>query len=264
VTSNKAIAGLIAYILFLWIAELSITYYSTVLGIVIHLILMFFLIYYSSIVENKEKSNFLQVLALPSLLRIISTSIPLIVLSDVAVIQFFIIYIPLLVAAFLLMRSQNLTMQDVGFTTKKIYLQLIIGATGLSFGLIEFLILMEWIHPIETTNFAEILIYAVILMIFTGLTEELIFRGILLSRIDVFFGTDKRIYSIIFVSVVFMLLHTGWKSITNLIFVFLIAVFYGIMFLKTKSIVGISVSHGITNIMLFVILPVIMPYLSLL
>ena len=254
-TSNKAIAGLITYLLVLGIAEFSITYYSPVLGIVIHLILMLFMIYYSSIVENKEKSNFLQVLALPSLLRIVSTSIPLIVLSDVAAIQFFIIYIPLLGAAFLLMRSQNLTVQDVGFTTKKFYLQLIIGATGLSFGLVEFLILTEWIHPIETTNFAEILIYAVILMIFTGLIEEIIFRGILLSRTNLFFGTDKKIYSIIFVSVVFMLLHIGWNSITDLIFVFLVAVFYGIMFLKTKSIVGIAISHGITNIMLFIILP---------
>lgn len=254
--SNKAIAGLIVYILVLGIAEFSIAYYSPVLGIVIHLILMFFLIYYSSIVENKEKSNFLQALALPSLLRIISTSIPLIVLSDVAVIQFFIIYIPLLVAAFLLMRSQNLTMQDVGFTAKKFYLQLIIGATGLSFGLVEFLILTEWIHPIETINFTEILIYTAILMIFTGLTEELIFRGILLSRTDVFFGTDKQIFSIIFVSVIFMLLHAGWMSITDLIFVFLVGVFYSIMFLKTKSIVGIAISHGITNIMLFIILPI--------
>lgn len=254
--SNKAIAGLIVYILVLGIAEFSIAYYSPVLGIVIHLILMFFLIYYSSIVENKEKSNFLQALALPSLLRIISRSIPLIVLSDVAVIQFFIIYIPLLVAAFLLMRSQNLTMQDVGFTTKKFYLQLIIGATGLSFGLVEFLILTEWIHPIETINFTEILIYTAILMIFTGLTEELIFRGILLSRTDVFFGTDKQIFSIIFVSVIFMLLHAGWMSITDLIFVFLVGVFYSIMFLKTKSIVGIAISHGITNIMLFIILPI--------
>ena len=258
-TSNKTIAGLITYILVLGIAELSIAYYSPVLGIVIHLILMFFLIYYSSMVENKEKSNFLMALALPSLLRIISTSIPLIVLSDIAVIQFFIIYIPLLVAAFLLMRSQNLTMQDVGFTTKKFYIQLIIGATGLSFGVIEFFILKEEILPLVTINFAEILIYAVILMIFTGLTEELIFRGIILSRTDVFFGRDKRLYSIIFVSVVFMLLHAGWKSITDLIFVFLVAVFYCIIFLRTKCLVGISISHGITNIMLFIILP----YLSL-
>jgi len=255
VTSNKTIAGLIAYILVLGIAELSIAYYSPVLGIVIHLILMFFLIYYSSMVENKEKSNFIMALALPSLLRIISTSIPLIVLSDIAVIQFFIIYVPLLVAAFLLMRSQNLTLQDVGFTTKKFYIQLIIGATGLSFGVIEFFILKEEILPLVTINFAEILIYAVILMIFTGLTEELIFGGIILSRTDVFFGRDKRLYSLIFVSVIFMLLHAGWKSVTDLIFVFFAGVFYGIMFLRTKSIVGISISHGITNIMLFIILP---------
>ncbi len=255
--SNKAIVGLIAYILVLGIAEISISYYSPVLGIVTQLILMFFLIYYSSIVENKEKSNFLMALALPSLLRIISTSIPLIVLSDTAIIQFFIIYIPLLAAAFLLIRSQNLTMQDVGLITKKIYLQLIIATTGLSFGLIEFFILKGEIHPIETVNFAEILIYAAIMIIFTGLTEELIFRGILLSRTYVFFGTDKKIYCIIFISVIFMLLHTGWKSIIDLIFVFLVSVFYCIMFLKTKSIVGISMSHSIINIMLFIVLPIV-------
>jgi len=91
----------------------------------------------------------------------------------------------LLTASFLLIRSQNLTREDVGFTAKKIYSQLIIAATGIIFGFVEFLILKDAINPIETTNFFEILIYAAIMLIFTGLTEELIFRGILLSRTDV-------------------------------------------------------------------------------
>jgi len=60
---------------------------------------------------------------------------------------------------------------------------------------------------------------------------------------------------LICVAVVFASLHIGWLSIIDLVFVFSIGLFYGFLTLKTGNIIGVSLSHGITNIVLFMIAP---------
>jgi membrane protease YdiL (CAAX protease family) len=50
-------------------------------------------------------------------------------------------------------------------------------------------------------------------------------------------------------------LHVGWLSILDLLFVFSIGLFFGFVVLKTGSIMGVSISHGITNVVLFLVAP---------
>jgi len=57
------------------------------------------------------------------------------------------------------------------------------------------------------------------------------------------------------VSAIFASLHVGWLSALDVVFVFSIGIFYAIAALKTGSIVGVSLSHGLTNVLLFLLMP---------
>ena len=41
----------------------------------------------------------------------------------------------------------------------------------------------------------------------------------------------------------------------DLVFVFAVAIIYGAIFYKTRSIVGITLNHGLSNTMLFIVMP---------
>ena len=64
-----------------------------------------------------------------------------------------------------------------------------------------------------------------------------------------------RWWGIVYVSLLFAVLHVGFLSWLDVIFVFAVALFFGWVVKKTGSLLGVTLSHGITNIMLFLIVP---------
>jgi len=95
----------------------------------------------------------------------------------------------------------------------------------------------------------------VVIIIATGFAEELLYRGLIQKNAENVMG---KYYALLFASLLFTALHMGWTSNLDLIFVFLVALFYGYIFQKTRSIIGISLSHGISNILLFLVLPLLL------
>ena len=65
----------------------------------------------------------------------------------------------------------------------------------------------------------------------------------------------SELSGLLYTALLFTALHIGWNSFPDLIFVFAVAMFYGYAFQKTRSIVGITLSHGISNTFLFLIVP---------
>jgi membrane protease YdiL (CAAX protease family) len=148
------------------------------------------------------------------------------------------------------MRGQNLSISDVGLNLKNMPLQLLILWGGLAIGFIEYLILepAAIVSNLDPFN----IILSIILLLSAGFTIELIFRGLIQQRADNLMG---KLWGILFVSVLFTSQYIGWNSVPYLAFVFGVSIIYGYVFQKTSSILGVSVSHGIANIMLFLILP---------
>ncbi|MGC8787064.1 MAG: CPBP family intramembrane glutamic endopeptidase, partial [Anaerolineae bacterium] len=91
---------------------------------------------------------------------------------------------------------------------------------------------------------------ALILMFSTGFSEELIFRGVMQRAAE---ALDR--FSILYVSAVFAVLHVGYKSLLDVLFVFGVALFFGYVVKKTGNILGVSLAHGLTNIVLFLVAP---------
>ncbi|MGF7119206.1 tetratricopeptide repeat protein [Methanobacterium oryzae] len=252
VTKTK-IAFLAAYLIFICTAEVITTYYSLELGLSLHVAILFILLIHSSLEESYNFSNLLMSMMAIPMIRIISLSLPIMQIDPLY--RFFIIAIPLFAASFMIIRIQKLNRVNLGLTLGNIPIQLTIALSGLFLGFIEYLILKP-APLIPHFNFIAVLSAGFIILISTGLAEELLFRGIIQKNIENVYG---NIFGLLYASLLFTSLHIGWNSAFDWAFVFMVALFYGYVFQKTRSLFGITLSHGISNSMLFLVMPFIAP-----
>jgi membrane protease YdiL (CAAX protease family) len=60
---------------------------------------------------------------------------------------------------------------------------------------------------------------------------------------------------ILYVAALFAVLHMGYRSLADVIFVFAVALFFGLVTSYTGSIIGVSLAHGLTNVILYLTMP---------
>lgn len=243
----------VGYLIALILAELCVTFLSKEVGLVLETVILFTLLLNSSLDVSYNYSMMLRsMMALP-MIRIIGLSIPLMQIQPLY--WFPIIAIPLFAATYTIMKSQGLTKEHIGLIWGNKTLQFFIALSGILLGIIEYIILQP--KPlIGVFNPVNLIIASVILIVSTGLAEELLFRGILQKNAENVFGT---ILGLIYTSLLFTALHIGWDSFYDLIFVFSVAIFYGYVFQRTRSIWGITLSHGLSNTFLFLVMPFYAP-----
>ncbi len=236
------------YLLGLTLAEIFTNLIEPRIGLVLHAVLLVTMLLHSSICSKRLQQRFLLTFALAPLIRLISLSMPL---PDFPYVYWYaLVGAPLFLAAFVVIRSGHLSRQMLGLNLRRFPAQLLIGITGFIFGAVEYFIL----HPaplISAIKIEQMLLPALILLIFTGFLEELIFRGMLQYTALRSIGR----FGLVFVAMVFATLHIGYRSILDLIFVFAVALFFGWAAQRTGSILGVTLSHGLTNIALFMLVP---------
>jgi hypothetical protein len=146
-------------------------------------------------------------------------------------------------------------MRMVGLTLRKIPLQILFGLTGFLLGYIDYMIL----HPAPMMNAPRLeLIWlpALILMVFTGFLDELIFRGMLQYTALQQLGR----FGIPYVAVIYTLLQLGYHSALHLLMVLCVSLVFGWFVWRTGSILGVILSHGLTNITLYLVLPILLAF----
>jgi membrane protease YdiL (CAAX protease family)/LysM repeat protein len=189
-------------------------------------------------------------LALAPLIRILSISLPL---QNLPLIDWYLIIGALLyLAVFFAARITGISGQRMGITAKGWPLQLAIGPIGFGLGLMEFMILGS--RPlIENPNWPMLIYASFVLMVFTGFLEEIIFRGLIQ---DVSTATMGR-FGIWYCAVLFAVLHIGYLSVPDILFVFGVGLLFGYISHRTRSLLGVSLAHGFTNISMYLIYPFI-------
>lgn len=243
------------YILLIAGAEVITSFFDYRLGFFCHCVIIFTLFGHAvfSYPVEKNRSYLLVSIALAPLIRIISLYAPL---STFEVLYWFaILSSSISFAIILLISIQHLNKQDIGLVLKlrQFPVQLAICFTGLPFGYIEFLILKP--DPlVEVLSFRSLIFPVIILLVCTGFVEELIFRGIIQHNAIKYFNLSTGIF---FVSLLFTIMHIGNLSLLDVVFVFLIGYFYAYSVKFTGSIVGVSISHGLTNVILFLVMPLL-------
>ena len=241
-------------------AELLTTYVDPVAGVLLHAVILSALILTAALGEDSPDaagapaSRLLYALTVVPLIRILSLSMPLAHFEPY--LWYLMAGLPVFLAAVVAMGPLGLTLQSIGVRLSWSPVQAGVIALGFGLGIAEYHILRPdaLINQLTPASFVP---PALVLLVATGFLEEFLFRGVLQTVAWPLLGRATVFY----VGAVFAILHIGYHSATDVAFVFAIALIYGWVVRRTGSIMGVSVSHGITNIMLFLVVPFI-PALS--
>ena len=162
-----------------------------------------------------------------------------------------IIYGPLAAATLMVVRTLGYKREHIGLNVKWSPVQLAVALTGLGFGVAEYIILKPE-AMVAGLSLQAVWLPALMFLACTGFVEELMFRGVLQrTAVEAFVGK----WGIVYVSLLFAVLHMGFLSWVDVVFVFVIALFFGWIVKETGTLFGVTLSHGITNALLYLILP---------
>jgi membrane protease YdiL (CAAX protease family) len=201
--------------------------------------------------ESAEYRHYLALLLVP-LIRILSLSLPLAAWSQTT--WYAAVSIPLFVTMVVLIRRFDFSRRAVGLVWGWLPTQLLIALVGIPLGLLEYFILRP-VPLISGFSWQAAWQPALILLICTGFLEELLFRGLLQRTTVTLFPPLRAIF---YVSLLFAVLHIGYASLIDVLFVFAVGYLFGIIVLRTNSLLGVTVAHGLTNIGLFIVWPFIL------
>ncbi|MEA1984318.1 MAG: type II CAAX endopeptidase family protein [Euryarchaeota archaeon] len=192
----------------------------------------------------------LQALLLLPLLRLVNISMP--VFFELTLYQFIFIYTPMIIPIVLIARSQHFTYAQLGLTSDRIWIYLPVSlAVGLLVAGGEYMT----IHPgylIPELSGINLLKLILVMLLFVGLVEELIFRSVLQTRLESVLGEWG---GLIVASVLFGLMHSGYGTPYEMFYTALVGLLLGYMFQRTRSLPLVAMTHGFANVFLFGVIP---------
>jgi membrane protease YdiL (CAAX protease family) len=201
---------------------------------------------------SPETKNILQILLLPLQMRIINLAMPQ--FFTITLLWYPLVYGVMFIPIYYVIMHQNITSQEIGIDFKRWYIYLPAALLiGTAMAMLEFQIL----HPIPLImdmKLQNTLLISIVMFVFVGAVEELIFRSILITRLEKMFGTFK---SLLISSLLFGIMHAGYGLLTEILFATFFGFVLGFIFHKTRSFPFILVIHGTANVLLFGVLPII-------
>ena len=233
------------------IAEIMIFFSMIYYGFGLHMLNLFIIMY---LIVRESEINIryvLQSLILVILLRIIGVSIPQFFNTDL--LRYPLIYGVMFLPIFYVIKSQQISNAELGITFRKIYLYLPLAIIiGTIIGTIEYKILNP--VPLIKMSLSNIILLSIIMFVFIGTVEEIIFRSILQTRLEKIFSPNQ---GVLLSGIMFGITHSGYGIIGEIVFAIVIGITLGYIFVKTRNIVFMIAVHGIANIILFGILQMV-------
>lgn len=240
-----------AYILLILFVEMGTAIHSPEVGIGFYSMVLFIILAHSAIAESKKLSEFLGALTIVPLIGILRLSVPLEPFSYI--LWFLVISIPIFIATFVCIYVQGLTLRDVGLTLpklKRIPIEVGIIFAVIPFGFIEYYIIKP-APLISELSITPMIVAMIIFVVCTGFLEELLFRGLLQHNAKNMIGS----WGILLVTLIYATMYVTNLSILDVFLAFVIGGLYSIVVEKTGSLLGVSISHGVLNFILFIIAP---------
>jgi len=233
------------------------------IGLGIHILLVFTLMFLSVIIQPKDATlaPLLVAASLASLVRVFSLAVPRYPFFETPATKplntipwLALVSVPLLVSVAAVAYVQRLRPRDLGLAVHRwpeVTQQTAIALTGIPLGLVEFFILRPeaWIAQLTV---GSLVLGGLVIFFATGLSEELIFRAILLKRAVDGLGTRG---GLLYVTAIFASLHIFFLNGVDLVFVFAVGLFYGLIVLKTGNLWGVILSHSLGNVILYLVAP---------
>lgn len=252
IAMSGSLVGLSAILLTIIVAEVLTVYGHPLWGVMMHLSILVGFATGAIVAPTSATRDVLMVMLLAPLTRVVSLSVPI---GEYNRLWWYVVTgVPMLCAAIVVMRSLGLRPANASLTLPRGWwwpLSFLVGASGVVLGGIEYWILRP--DPLVASGSTSQLIIAVfILVICTGIVEELIFRGIMQSVITSIIGGS---IAIAFTSAVFGVLHLGHLSLPDVAVVTLIGAYFGVVTARSSSLLGATLGHAVTNISLYLVIP---------
>ena len=234
-------------------AELLMFYSQTLLGLGLHIInflAIIFIIIFSKL-EIKEK-NFLYSLTLVILLRMVNLSTPQFFTHTLQ--QYPLIYGIMFLPIYYIIKGQNISNEELGINFKRLYIYVPIAILIGTIAAISEYKILNPIAMIPDMKISNIVLITLVMFVFIATAEELIFRPILQTRLNKIVGIR---YSILLSGMLFGILHSTYGILNEILFAGIFGVMLSYMFNRTKSLPFTIMIHGVTNTILYGILPLI-------
>lgn len=220
------------------------------LGLFCHLALVVALVNHYALSGRVRYRRVLPVLALVSLLRVLSWTMA--VPSWPQVSWYALASVPALMATALTARFLDVPAAKLGLQLRSWQEQLPIAASGLPLSFAAFLLLRP--RPL----FADLywnsaLIGSVVLIVFVAFVEEILFRGLLQRAAVQVLGSGGLLVS----SELFVVAYIGSLSVTFVVLMALVGLFFGWCVRRTGSIWGVVLAHSLWVIGALMIWPLL-------
>jgi membrane protease YdiL (CAAX protease family) len=252
-TGNRTIFGARMIVVPIYIAAIAGAeaigvFIGVVPGALCQAILTLTLLSHYVLMDRAPYRRILPVLALAPLLRLLSLTMPIRHLSQIY--WYALVGTPLLIAAALTARLLDLSKTCLGLRTWSWRPQILIASSGLPLSMAAFLLLRPE-APIARLDWREMAIGSLILIVFTGFTEEILFRGMLQQVANEALGQAGILCS----SILFAVMYIGSLSLSYVLFIGLVGLFFGWCVNQTGSIWGVVLAHSMLSIGMMLVWP---------
>jgi len=227
-------------ILIMTIAELSFQFNHPYLCLILHILNVLFVICLATFKKIDLPVMFLPV----STFRIVNLSMP--ILFPLTIYWIPLVYVSILPAIFYAVRVLDLTPERLGFTMRFWYLMPVTFVIGAFLGYLEFRF-SKTTSLIPSLSFIDISVLCLVMFVFVGFIEELMFRSVIQTKLEDTFG---RLTGLLVASAVFGIMHVG-----SFILMFISGIVIGFIFQKTKNITLATVIHGTACVFAYGLLP---------
>ena len=212
----------------------------------IHALNLILLILSSIYIDNR----IYPALMLLPLFRLLNVAMP--VFFDLTLYSYSMVYAPMFIPIYFLVKDGFVGRAEAGLTFKGFWFYLPLAiSVGFALGWGEYNV----IHPqllASGSSIKDVLILIITMIFFVGIVEEFIFRSSLQTVLEERLGS---ITGLLLASVIFGFMHSGYRLPQELLYVSFAGVIFGLLFWLTKSLPIISLAHGVTNISLFLVVP---------
>jgi len=183
--------------------------------------------------------------------RVVFSPFPIYLLQSAALLP--IIYSLIMGAIVLYVWFRRIPLKKIGFSMGlvEMRLQVLAGVgVGAVLGLVEYFILMPKPVLVGASVLSNFVYLVVTMMVFVGLTEELLFRGLLQGYTAELMPKWQAVH---LTSLVFALFHIGWLNPLEVVFAYGAGVVFGYLLIKTGGLTAPALAHGFGNIVLYMI-----------
>ena len=260
---DRAMLTLVGYVVALILAEACVAYWNVSVGALLEGALLLLLVNQylvsqigdsarSSIDNRATSAEAALALAFVPLVQLLSLSMAVGEVSPGA--RYVIVGAPVLAAGLLAVALGPFEEVALELAAWSWRVQGPICLLGIPLGLAAFAVAGRPDGLIENDDWALLAVWAVLLVVFTGFPEELLFRGVLQTGLTPVFGPASPAVAALLFGATYLAVgsaeYAGFAAVVGFGF--------GVLVRRTGSLLGVSIAHGLMNVGLLLVWPLVL------